>query len=194
MSGCSHLGSPEQKQGNTDYPQNNPTPTQVITIEGTVSPTLSVKLNAVYEGTISADCWKSKLYSAGEFEGTATPLRHTAPIELTEDGEHFSGKVIVDRFVPGKCRWHLQSIVAKISKERLPDEQVLVAKALDGATSVEGQQLNSSDAPSFIHVKYVGGVLGWLFVPNLHVKSLQGIVDATHTIEIHIIDDGSQSK
>ncbi|MGA3206095.1 MAG: hypothetical protein ABSF12_26675 [Bryobacteraceae bacterium] len=114
------------------------------------------------------------------------------PVVLTADGEHFRGRFFADRFLPGKCVWHLQSIVAVISKDGLPEEHVLVAQAFDRATAVEGQQFNSSDAPSFIHVKYVGGVVGWLFIPNQHVKSQQGITDATRTIETNIIDDGLQ--
>jgi hypothetical protein len=57
-------------------------------------------------------------------------------------------------------------------------------------TAVEGQKFNSSDAPSFIHVKYVGGAVGWMYFTNQHAKSQQGITDATRTIETNIIDDG----
>ena len=147
-------------------------------------------MNAVYEGKISADCWKSPIYSAGAIEGTATPLKHTVPIVLTQDREHFMGSFFVDRLLSGKCGWHLQFIVAVISKDKLPDEPILVAQAFDPARSVEGPRFNSSDTPSFVHVKYVGGALGWMLAPRQNVKFLQGIVDQTHTIETNIIDDG----
>jgi hypothetical protein len=179
-------------QGSANYPHNNPAPTHNVTIEGTVSSTLHLKMNAVYEGEVSADCWKSPLFSGGAFEGTAIPLRRTVPVVLTADGERFRGQFFTDQFLPGKCGWHLHTILAVLSKDKLPDEQVVVAQALDRAKYADSQYLNYSESPSFVHVKYGGAVGGWLLVLKKHEKSSQGIDDATHHIETNIIDDSVQ--
>jgi hypothetical protein len=177
-------------QGSASYPQNNPAPTHNVTIEGTTSPTLHLKMNAVYEGRVAADCYKSRVYSAGEFGGTAMPLRHTVPVALITDGEHFRGQFFVDQFLPGKCGWHLHTILAVLSKDKVPDEQVVIAQALDGAPSVDS--LDAAEIPSFVHVKYPGSGGGWLLVLKQHEKSSQEIGDATHHIETNIIDDSAQ--
>jgi hypothetical protein len=158
----------------------------------TTSPTLHLKMNAVYEGRVAANCCKSHVYSAGEFGGTATPLRHTVPVALTTDGEHFHGQFFVDQFLPGKCGWHLHTILAVLSKDNVPDEQVVIAQALDSATFVNSQDLESAEKPSFVHVKYSGAGGGWLLVLKQHEKSSQEIGDATHHIETNIIDDSAQ--
>jgi hypothetical protein len=190
LSGCTHLGSPEQKQDSGDYPQNNPAPTHNITITGTVSSTFHLKMNAVYEGKVSADCWKSPLYSGGGFEGTAIPVKHTVPVALTTDGKYFRGQFFADQFLPGKCGWHLHTIIAVLSKEQLPDMQVAIAQALERAT--DSQYLDTSESPSFVHVEYRGAVNGWLLVLKKQEKSSQGIDEATHHIETNIIDDSVQ--
>jgi hypothetical protein len=140
-------------------------------------------MNAVYEGKVSADCWTSPLFSGGEFEGTPTPLKRTVPVVLTADGEHYRGEFFADQFLPGKCGWHLHTILAVLSKDKLPDVQVVVAQALDSATSMDNQYLGTSESPSFVHMKYLGAVGGWLLVLKKHEKSSQGIDDATHHIE-----------
>lgn len=189
LSGCTHVGSPEQMQGSANYPQNNPAPKHNITVEGTVSSTLHLKMNAVYEGKVSADCWKSPLFSGGEFEQTATPIRRTVPVVLAADGEHFRGQFFADQFLAGKCGWHLHTILAVLSKDKLPDDQVVIAQALERA--MDSQYLNTSESPSFVHVKYLGAVNGWLLVLKKGEKSSQGIDDATHHIEANIIDDSA---
>lgn len=188
LSGCTHLGSPEQTRAN--YPLNNPAPIRNITVTGTVSAALHLKINAVYEGRVSADCWKSPLFSGGEFEGTAIPVKHTVPIALTVDGEHFRGQLFADRFLPGKCGWHLHTVEAVLSKDKLPDVQVVIAQTLERA--MDGQYLDISDSPSFVHVKYLGAANGWLLVPRKCEKSSQGLNDATDHIETNIIDDSVQ--
>lgn len=190
ISGCTHLGSPEQMQDSANYPQNNSARTQIVSITGTVSPTLHLKMNAVYEGKVAADCWKSPLYSGGGLEGTAIPVRHTVPLALTADGEHFHGQFFADQFLPGKCGWHLHSVLAVLSKDGLPDNQVVIAQALERA--MDSQYMDTSESPSFLHVKYLGGVSGWLLVLKKHEKSSQGIDNATHHIETNIIDESVQ--
>ena len=192
ISGCTHLRSPEETQGSANYPRDNPTPTHKVIIEGTVSSTIHLKMNAAYEGKISADCWKSPLYSAGEVEGTATPVRRTVPVVLTADGEHFRGQFFVDQFLPGKCGWHLYTISAVLSKDQLPEERVVIAQAMDTAIYVDRQYLNSPESPSFVHVKYVGASSRLQLVLKTHEKSLLWIDDATHHIETHILGDTAQ--
>lgn len=177
-------------QGSANYPQNNPAPTHNITITGTVSSTLHLKMNAVYEGRVSADCWKSPPFSGGEFEGTAIPVKHTVAVALTADGEHFRGQFFADQFLPGKCGWHLHTILAVLSKDQLPDDQVVIAQTLERA--MDAQYLNTSDSPSFVHVKYLRAPNGWLLVPKKGEKSSQGLDDATDHIEANIIDDSGQ--
>jgi hypothetical protein len=192
LGGCIHSGSPEQMQSSANYPQHNPAPTHNVTVEGTVSPTLRLQINAVYEGQVAAYCYKSRFFSGGEFGGTATPLRHTVPVILTVDGGHFHGQFFADQLVPGKCGWHLHTVVAVLSREKLPEMQVVIAQALDRAKYADSQYLDYSEEPTFVHVRYLGGVSGWQFVPKIHEKSSHGIDDATHHIETDIIDDSAQ--
>jgi hypothetical protein len=63
---------------------------------------------------------------------------------------------------------------------------------LDRAKYADSQYLDYSESPSFVRVKYLGGVGGWLLVLKKHEKSSQGIDDATHHIETDIIDDSAR--
>jgi hypothetical protein len=168
------------------------TPGARLTYQRLFAHGLEVYADALCGLEVSADCYKSRLFSGGEFEGTATPLMRTVPVALTADGEHFRGKFFTDQLVPGKCGWHLHTILAVLSKDKLPDMEVVVAQALDRAKYADSQYLNYSKSPSFVHVKYTGAVGGWLLVLKKHEKSSLGIDDATHHIETNVIDDSAQ--
>jgi hypothetical protein len=109
---------------------------------------------------------------------------------LTADGERFRAQFFADQFLPGKCGWHLDTILAVFSKDRLPDGRVVIAQAVERA--MDSQYLDTSESPSFVHMRYLGAASGWLLDLKRHEKSSQGMDEATHHIEANIIDDGGR--
>jgi hypothetical protein len=57
---------------------------------------------------------------------------------------------------------------------------------------MDSQYLDTSESPSWVHLKYLGAVNGWLLVLKTHEKSLHGMDEAAHHIETNIMDDGLQ--
>ena len=183
VAGCIHSGSRELAPNNWQSPQKNPAATHYVTIDVTVSPTHQLNMSAVYEGKIAAGCWKGPLSLAGD---GGSPVTHTVPIPLAGSGEHFHGQFIVDQYLPGKCGWHLQGILASVSKDGLPAREFLVAQAFDRTKTVESVHFNTTSTPSFIRFKY--STPTWAGFKK-DEKSQQGITDETQSIETNIIDE-----
>jgi hypothetical protein len=186
--GCRHIGTPEVAPGTSNYPEKNMGPTRQVSIRGTVAPTLMITLSALYRGKVAADCYKTTVFSGEIFEGQANPLQVTVPIALSRDGNKFSAEFDVDRFVPGKCGWHLAAVLVKVSNGKLSFGPAYIIQPPDHQTG-EGKTFNSSDDPVILRCRDLGRVLGYSCIPPFPTKSSQRLVDTTTVVNVAIGDD-----
>jgi hypothetical protein len=142
-------------------------------------------MSAVYKARVSDDCWTSPLYSGGAVEGTPMPLTVMLPIALTWNGDQYSGMVVADRFMPGKCGWHLQAVQVQLSLGSCKGD-IMIAQALDSTTGAETAGFNSSADPSYIYAQCTSHY-GWFLHPRRGEKDNQAIVDGTLVVKTRVI-------
>jgi hypothetical protein len=87
------------KQGDRSYPAMTPNPQIFVPITVSSAEWIDMKLVAVYVSDTSAFCGQLNI-AAGHF-----PNDVVVPIEMTRMGDEYRGKIVVDRFEPGRCNW-----------------------------------------------------------------------------------------
>jgi hypothetical protein len=188
IAGCKHLGNRIVSPQDSRYPVRNLASTRVVTITGTVAPTLDLTLTANYETSIAADCWVSAIYSAGEFEGSPQPLRVEVPMPVTRTANRFSASFTPDAFLPGKCDWHFGSVTMQVVKGKLATGSFVIAHANDPWKTTEYKGDNSSDAPLMLPCRLHRDI-GYSCLPAFDVKHSQILTDITTSITATVLDD-----
>jgi hypothetical protein len=189
--GCRHLGSPEVAPGATYYPEKNADPIRQVSIRGTIAPTLTITLSAIYRGKVAADCYKTTIFSGEIFEGQTNPLQVTVPIPVSREDNKFSAVFAVDRFVPGKCGWHLAAVVVQISNGNYSFGPATILQPPDYRNG-ESESLNSSDDPVILRCRDLGKEAGYSCRPPFPNKSSQILVDTTSVVNVKVTDDGAK--
>jgi hypothetical protein len=188
IAGCKHLGNPVVSPHDSRYPARNPASTRVVSITGTVAPTLGLTLTAIYHGSVAADCWVSPLYAAGGFEGATIPLRVEVLIPLVRAGNRFSGTFSPDAFLPGKCDWRFSGVAMQVTRGPLATGPFLIVIAQDRWKTTEYKGHNSSDAPLMLPCRLHGDI-GYSCLPAFDVKASQILTDTTTAISATVLDD-----
>jgi hypothetical protein len=189
--GCRHLGSPEVAPGTTFYPKKNADPIRQVSIRGTIASTLTIALSAIYRGKVAEDCYKTTIFSGEIFEGQTNPLQVTVPIPVFREDSKFSAALEVDRFVPGKCGWHLAAVVAQISNGSHSFRPATILQPPDYRNG-ESKSLNSSDDPVILRCRDLGKEEGYSCKPSFPNKSSQILVDTTSAVNVKITDDDAR--
>jgi hypothetical protein len=188
LAGYARADSPEIQPESAKYPHNNQSPTHVVTARLIATPDiLGMKLQSVYETKVLAGCYKSHLFSGGEFGGTPMPLTVRIPIALSRAGNSYEGSFTVDRFLPGTCEWHFSRLIAVLSIGAC-SQDVVIAKTFDRSIDSETAFFNTSDAPSHVRVRTSHGQMASCAYlhPGMGEKTLQGISEVTRSIEVNI--------
>jgi hypothetical protein len=191
LGACRHLGSPEVAPGTTYYPEKNTYPSRQVSIRGMIAPTLTITLSAMYRGKVAADCYKTAIFSGEIFEGTTSPLQVTVPIPVSREDNKFSASFEVDRFVPGKCGWHLAAVVVQISNGNYSFGPATILQPPDYRNG-ESKALNSSDDPVILSCRDLGKEAGYSCKPPFPSKSSQILVDTTSVVNVKITDDDAK--
>jgi hypothetical protein len=101
------------KSRDTDYPVLNPHATHRLTLTGILPNTLSIRFLLYY--TTSA---RPTADTAGDEKPCGSmvgldvfrPFQMTEPLRIVQRANHFRATVTVDRYLPGRCGWHLEVI------------------------------------------------------------------------------------
>lgn len=94
----------------------NPHPTRVIRVFGTMDQSLSVKVKTLYETRGGACGIRSDNLIAGWIEGVATPRLIWGGSKVERTGDHYEAHVAIDRFAD-KCGWYPRFIGFQISNQ-----------------------------------------------------------------------------
>jgi hypothetical protein len=188
--GCRHLGSPEVAPGTTYYPEREARPIRQVSIRGTIAPTLMIALSAIYRGKVAEACYKTTIFSGEIFEGQTNPLQVTVPIPVSRGDDEFSAAFEVDRFVPGKCGWHLAAVVVHISNGHYSFAATIVQPP--DYRNGESESFNSSDDPVILRCRDSGKESGYSCKPPFPNKLSQILVDTTSVVNVKITDDGAR--
>ncbi len=90
--------------GDTDYPQQNPTPAHLVTIAGAVPKELDISFKAVWSATNESCQYDVSGGAAKIYYSMRTDL------EFSRSGSRFTLPVPIDKYVPGRCAWTLSVI------------------------------------------------------------------------------------
>jgi hypothetical protein len=97
------------------YPRANPHPQKMLTIKGTLSPTLPVQFIAYYSASRPwfseagyDSCYRSEVF------GPIRRLHVSEPLESVRDGNDYKVTVVVDKYEPGLCRWRLAAVFYRL--------------------------------------------------------------------------------
>jgi hypothetical protein len=100
------------KPGDADYPVPNPHPTHVLQISGALPETLHIRFVVRYNAVADAD----GALTSGKYCGYKWGLQlHpefsvTDSLDIVRAENRFHASVIVDKYLPGRCAWHLEAI------------------------------------------------------------------------------------
>jgi hypothetical protein len=104
------------KSGDPDYPQINPHPTRVLQLRGALPKALGIEFMLQFEaspdagGTIQSGNYCGYVERAPVF-----PLFHLAePLHMVRKDSTYNASIPIDKYLPGRCNWHLSSIAYRI--------------------------------------------------------------------------------
>ena len=115
LAACGRIGS-ELSREDPDYPVQNPQPSRIVDITGSISSTLDTQLIAWYTTERKQE---GCTFSPSALAAVNFPLQVAVPLDIERTGDEFRTVVAVDRFLRGRCGWHFHSLVARISKAGL---------------------------------------------------------------------------
>ena len=184
----------------SDYPQENRSPSHVVRVHGTISRTIEVRLTAYYGAHGGKECQ----WTAPFPRGTKHPLSVLVPVAVARNGEDFSATVAVDHFLPGRCTWALESLGAEVGKDDVwtVRNSVLNKTRPEKPPYKEDGGLNSQDTPVTWGCRFsTWGKTrpGWgsasCFQPINPPDSARGkqshlVTDSTRSVEMRFIDVG----
>jgi hypothetical protein len=101
------------KPGEGEYPVLSPHAVRALTLTGTLPATLNVRLRLSY--TTSATAIGNSPVSVEQCgyraaQGVFRPFDITEPLDIVRDGNHFHAAIFVDKYLQGRCGWHLELI------------------------------------------------------------------------------------
>lgn len=94
-------------------PRLNPNPVERVRLTVIAPSTLSVRLVASYQIGTWVFAYAGGTYCGPKEYPAHTPLptrTRTIPINLKWDGNSYTGEFLIDRFLPGRCRWGFSSL------------------------------------------------------------------------------------
>jgi hypothetical protein len=103
------------KPSEPDYPALNPQPTHTVRMEGTLPSSLKLTFLAYYAADEGAGTVQSGTYCGYKLSYQSFPVFDlTDTINIARTGDHYAGQVIVDKYLPGRCRWQLEFVGYKL--------------------------------------------------------------------------------
>jgi hypothetical protein len=150
-----HIGG-DLQPSDSGYPAVNAGAAQAIEIGGTLAPALQLKLTAHYLTDGSSGCKSSPTFIAGAVEGVSFASSISVPVALERRGEHYSAKVMVDQFQPGRCDWRFGYVSAEVSKGPLVSIENIILRARDGWNTpfTNTGRANSYDTPVLLRCSF----------------------------------------
>jgi len=108
------------------YPIDNPDPSHILTLTGTLPATLPVDDVELRYGTDVAPEEKGaeqceRLSPFGAKGPPPLPLVHNVIVRLSRVGETYHATVVVDQYLPGDCRWRLWDVTFRLRAKGHPD-------------------------------------------------------------------------
>ena len=99
-------------RGDSDYPQENPTPRHLATISGAVPQDLDISFKAAWKATSNESCRYdvSGIGSAKIYYSLMTDL------EFSRNGDRFTLPIPIDKYFPGRCSCALSLIKLIVSR------------------------------------------------------------------------------
>jgi hypothetical protein len=106
--------------GEADYPTENSHPTRTIHLAGLLSPNVPLRIevfSVAERGGLNdtSDC--SFLPNARG----PTPFSIQEPVKVTRSDDGYTADVALDKYIPGRCRWKLESISYWVGGSEIDD-------------------------------------------------------------------------
>ena len=110
LDGCAS-SSPTLYQGNSEYPKFNPQSQHYIRLTGTISPSLSLSMIASYS-TSSQNRHCLSTHDFRPLQGKDVEI----PLNIKQENGKFTAEALVDKFLPGDCKWSFTGVGAILRK------------------------------------------------------------------------------
>ena len=125
ISACEyHSGLPATRSlqpGDPDYPQVNPSPTQVVQFTATVPEGISAEFRLVYGVAIPQDGSNLSMTPGCGWKQDAQFYVHL-PLQLSKSGNVYRGSFAPDYFKSGPCGWHLADVISPMLTTWIPTD------------------------------------------------------------------------
>lgn len=110
------IGLENVKSGDADYPAKNAHPTRTLLVRGVLPPTLQIQFLLHYTADEIFDVAGKPSGYCGyqDNEEASEPFFIVEPLEIVRTGSEFHGSMTVDKYLPGRCNWHFDSIGYKV--------------------------------------------------------------------------------
>lgn len=95
-----------------EAPLVNPNPQRSVRVSGSVDPSLSIKVSAVYVST-ERECRRVTNW----FAGASAPLSERVESSVSRSGTAYEALVSLDHLLEGKCRWRPYAIEFQIATQ-----------------------------------------------------------------------------
>lgn len=114
--GCTHLLIEKQhnvEPGDPDYPQENHAPKRIVDLMVSNTESVEYELRSEYRAPESEEC----RYLVNALEGAYSGFSVSVPTPVTEVRGEARARVVVDKFMPGRCGWQFFALVLVVSKD-----------------------------------------------------------------------------
>jgi hypothetical protein len=107
--------------GDRDYPQVNPSPTQIVQFTATVPEGLSAEFHLVYGVALPQDGSNLSM-TPGCRWSQAAQFYVDVPLQLAKSASGYRGSFAPDYFRSGPCGWHLADIISPMLTTWIPSD------------------------------------------------------------------------
>jgi hypothetical protein len=155
--GCArNTPSHQIRPGEVDFPRANPHPTHSFRFEATLPPKIPVRFKLIYTPSIHSDFKPAELPPCHyrTVTGQILPFSVSVPLPLKfeksdpELGDHYSGTVVVDEYLPGRCQWELAAGMYSLDGDPRHDVPLFHYSRFVGYAKQDPEARNCTRVPS----------------------------------------------
>jgi hypothetical protein len=129
-----HVRTDNVRPGDSDYPVLNQNSKHFVRIAGDLPDTLRVRFLTYYVADKDAGTLQAGTYCGYKANYVAFPAFYlNDELKIVQKNSHYEGNIIVDKYLPGRCRWHLELVGYKVIDGAPVMSEGYFAKVYDAA-------------------------------------------------------------
>jgi hypothetical protein len=103
------------RPGEVDYPKLNPHPTQTVNVTGTLPDSLQIVFQVLFAADARAGSLQDGNYCGYKAHSESFPTFNLIDgLKIVSKAGRYEGDVIVDKYLPDRCGWHLEFVGYKV--------------------------------------------------------------------------------